>query len=167
MVHILQLIVEPHEKRYSTFRDYRFNIRCRYLNVQRLEEITMEELSEWLNIETIENARQKILLKDIFWVAKMEEKYKNGEIGKNITSKARRQTDCVLQTNIHASMIRISKRKFPKLLGSTQGQIPLMKMTMEFSPAIRLYARLFELLIASLPSAKVYYELLYRGSRGG
>jgi hypothetical protein len=53
------------------------------LNVRKLEESTMESMSQWFNDkEHADNSSKRILLKEIFKVAKAEERYKKGEIGK-------------------------------------------------------------------------------------
>jgi hypothetical protein len=53
------------------------------LNVRKLEEATMEMMTPWFNEQGHpENAAKKPFFKEIFKVAKAEERYKNGEIGK-------------------------------------------------------------------------------------
>lgn len=50
--------------------------------MKKLEEVTMEAMSNWFNDkEHAENAQKRIFLKEIFKVAKAQERYKNGEIG--------------------------------------------------------------------------------------
>jgi hypothetical protein len=57
------------------------------LNVRKLEEVTMEAMSNWFNDkEHPENAAKRPFLKEIFKVAKAEERYLNGEIGNPILS---------------------------------------------------------------------------------
>lgn len=51
------------------------------MNVSKLECITMEQLSTWFADRNTKNARKKPILQEIFKVARMEEKYKRGEIG--------------------------------------------------------------------------------------
>ena len=54
------------------------------LNVQKLEEVTMEAMSNWFNDKDHpDNATKRPFLKEIFKVARAEERYKNGEIGKS------------------------------------------------------------------------------------
>ena len=70
------MIIEPYEKQCPTIQKGR-------LNVTELEEVTMETISGWFNDpEHPGNSRKKPYLKEIFKVAKAEERYKNGEIGK-------------------------------------------------------------------------------------
>jgi hypothetical protein len=70
------MIVEPREKQCPTVQKLG-------LNVKKLEEATMESMSNWFNDkEHPENAAKRVYLKEIFKVAKAEERYKNGEIGK-------------------------------------------------------------------------------------
>lgn len=52
------------------------------INVSKLEEATFEALSSWFGeVDCPNNAKKKPYLKEIFRVAKYEERYKNGEIG--------------------------------------------------------------------------------------
>ena len=75
MVHILKLVIEPYEKQCPTVQKLR-------LNVQKLEDATMEAMTSWFNdAEHPENLSKKPYLKEIFKVAKAEERYKNGELG--------------------------------------------------------------------------------------
>lgn len=76
LVHILRMIIEPKEKQHPTVQKLG-------LDVQMLEEATMESMSNWFNDkEHPENAAKKVFLKEIFKVARAQERYKNGEIGK-------------------------------------------------------------------------------------
>jgi hypothetical protein len=76
LVHILRMLVEPREKQCVTVQKLGLNIR-------KLEETTMESMAYWFSDkEHPENAAKKVFLKEIFKVAKAEERYKNGEIGK-------------------------------------------------------------------------------------
>jgi hypothetical protein len=70
----LRIVIEPREKQPSTVQD---------LNVKNLEEVTMEAMPNWFyNWDHPENIAKKPSLKEIFDVAKIEERYKCGEIGK-------------------------------------------------------------------------------------
>lgn len=52
------------------------------LNVKKLEEVTMEAMSNWFSDKDHpENAEKKPFLKEIFKVAKEEERFKDGQIG--------------------------------------------------------------------------------------
>ena len=54
------------------------------LNVSRLEEVTMEAMSIWFNDkEHTDNAAKRPFLKEIFRVAKAEEKYRSNCIGQS------------------------------------------------------------------------------------
>jgi hypothetical protein len=69
------MIVEPREKQCPTVQKLG-------LNVKKLEEVTMEAMSNWFNDKDHpENANKRPFLKEIFKIAKAEERYKNGEIG--------------------------------------------------------------------------------------
>ena len=75
LVHILRMIVEPPKNQCATVLKLE-------LNVKKLEEVTMEAMSNWFNDkEHPENLQKKPYLKEIFKIAKAEERYKNGEIG--------------------------------------------------------------------------------------
>lgn len=70
------MIVEPPHKQCATVQKLG-------LNVKKLEEVTMEAMSNFFNDkEHPENAQKRVFLKEIFKVAKAQERYKNGEIGK-------------------------------------------------------------------------------------
>ncbi|KAL1862977.1 hypothetical protein VTK73DRAFT_6564 [Phialemonium thermophilum] len=72
--HILRMVVEPNEKQHP-------DIQKLNLNVARLEEVTMDALSTFFSDkDNTNNARKKPYLKEIFKVARFEERYKNGEI---------------------------------------------------------------------------------------
>jgi hypothetical protein len=54
------------------------------VNVKKLEEVTMEAMNAWFNDpQHPENLQKRPFLKEIFKVAKVQERYKNGEIGKS------------------------------------------------------------------------------------
>lgn len=70
------MIVEPSHKQHHTLRKL-------YLNVGKLEEVTNEALSSFFtDKDNPSNVAKKPYLKEIFRVAKMEERYKDGQIGK-------------------------------------------------------------------------------------
>ncbi|KAH7417655.1 hypothetical protein BKA64DRAFT_702420 [Cadophora sp. MPI-SDFR-AT-0126] len=72
--HILKMIVEPTEKQCPTVQKLG-------LNVKKLEVATMEVMSPWFaDKEHPENDLKKPFLREIFKVAKLQERYKNGEI---------------------------------------------------------------------------------------
>lgn len=78
LVHILKMVIEPYDKQCPTVQKLR-------LNVAKLEEVTMEAMSAWFNDDDHpENLSKKPFLKEIFKVAKAEERYKNGEIGESL-----------------------------------------------------------------------------------
>jgi Zn-dependent M32 family carboxypeptidase len=69
------MIIEPCEKQHPTVQKLE-------LNVKKLEEVTMEAISNWFNDKDHpENAQKRPFLKEIFKIAKAEERYRNGEIG--------------------------------------------------------------------------------------
>lgn len=52
------------------------------LNVERLEEVTMESMANWFNDKGHpENAEAKLIVEEIFKVARAEERYRYGELG--------------------------------------------------------------------------------------
>lgn len=71
------MVVEPNAKQHP-------DIQKLNLNVRKLEEVTTEALSGFFSVadkDNNNNARKKPFLKEIFKVAKAEERYRNGEIG--------------------------------------------------------------------------------------
>lgn len=66
--------MEPNEKQHR-------DIKKLQLNVRKLEECTTEALSGFY-AESATNASKKQFLNEIFKVAKQQERFKNGEIGK-------------------------------------------------------------------------------------
>lgn len=73
--HILSMVTEPNR---SQHRD----IQKLNINVHELEKATYEALSSFFgDAENPNNAKKRPYLKEIFRVAKYEERYKNGEIG--------------------------------------------------------------------------------------
>lgn len=66
--------MEPNEKQHR-------DIQKLQLSVKKLEECTNEALSGFY-AESTTNASKKLFLNEIFKVAKQQERYKNGEIGK-------------------------------------------------------------------------------------
>lgn len=69
--------MEPNEKQHR-------DIQKLQLSVKKLEECTNEALSGFY-AESSTNASKKQFLNEIFKVAKQQERYKNGEIGKKAT----------------------------------------------------------------------------------
>ncbi|KAI1006707.1 hypothetical protein K3495_g1511 [Podosphaera aphanis] len=79
LVHILKMIIEPNEKQEPTVQKLD-------LNIKKLEETTMEVMSNWFNDkEHPENLQKKKYLKEIFRVARMQERYKRGEVDATTT----------------------------------------------------------------------------------
>jgi hypothetical protein len=75
LVHILRMIIEPSSTQCDTVQKLE-------LNVKKLEEVTMEAMSNWFNDkEHPDNSSKRNLLREVFQVARMEERYRNGEIG--------------------------------------------------------------------------------------
>ncbi|KAF4622808.1 hypothetical protein G7Y89_g14217 [Cudoniella acicularis] len=74
LVHILRMIIEPRERQCPTVQKLG-------LNVRKLEEVTMEAMSNWFSDkEHPENAAKKPFLREIFKVARMEERFRAGEV---------------------------------------------------------------------------------------
>ncbi|KAL1839175.1 hypothetical protein VTJ49DRAFT_1794 [Mycothermus thermophilus] len=73
--HMLRLIVNPEDTRPESIR------RLGSITVAKLETAAMEALSAWFtDPRKPQNARKRPLVKELFRVAKMEERYKRGEI---------------------------------------------------------------------------------------
>ncbi|KAI9746616.1 MAG: hypothetical protein M1818_000329 [Claussenomyces sp. TS43310] len=73
LVHILSMVIDPTADKPQHMKS---------ITVKKLEDITSEAMSNWFgDKDNIENAAKKPLLKEIFKVAKQEERYKKGEIG--------------------------------------------------------------------------------------
>ncbi|KAI0180136.1 hypothetical protein GGR52DRAFT_228936 [Hypoxylon sp. FL1284] len=79
LIHILRMVVEPPHKQHHSIRKL-------YLNVSKLEEVTNEALSSFFtDKDNPGNFSKKPYLKEIFKVAKMEERYKDGQIDESTT----------------------------------------------------------------------------------
>jgi hypothetical protein len=79
LVHILKMVIEPYHNQVPAVQKLG-------LNVKQLEETTMEALSNWFNEkEHPENAAKRPFLKEIFKVARLEERFKNGELCKFVS----------------------------------------------------------------------------------
>ncbi len=77
MIHILKMVLEPNNNQHA-------DIRPLDLNVAKLEDATMECLNSFFaDKENPKNALKKPYLKEIFKVAKFEQRYRNGEIGQS------------------------------------------------------------------------------------
>ena len=75
LCHILRMIVEPREKQHESIQKLS-------LNVNKLREATDEALSLFFSGKDNEkNSLKKPYLDEIFKIARLEERYKNGEIG--------------------------------------------------------------------------------------
>ncbi|KAI2615444.1 hypothetical protein GGR54DRAFT_612544 [Hypoxylon sp. NC1633] len=74
IIHILRMIVEPNSKQHPTVQKL-------YLNVNKLEEVTIEALSSFFaDKENPSNMSKRPHLKEIFKVARSEERYKDNQI---------------------------------------------------------------------------------------
>ncbi|KAG4432279.1 hypothetical protein IFR05_012227 [Cadophora sp. M221] len=74
LIHILRMTVEPVTTQHPSFQD-------QDLSVQKLEDVSYEALSSWFkDPENPENMFRAPLIRELFKVAKYEEKFKNGEI---------------------------------------------------------------------------------------
>jgi len=74
LVHILKMIIKPAEKQCLTAQKLK-------LNVKALEAATVQVMSSWFaDKEHPENEQKRPFLKEIFKVARIQERYKNGEI---------------------------------------------------------------------------------------
>ncbi|KAI6092616.1 hypothetical protein F4821DRAFT_137866 [Hypoxylon rubiginosum] len=74
LIHILRMIIEPSHKQHHSIKKL-------YLNVTKLEEVTYDALTHFFtDKDNPANQSKKPYLKEIFKVAKMEERYKDGQI---------------------------------------------------------------------------------------
>jgi hypothetical protein len=74
LIHILRMIVEPYPRQHPSVQKLK-------LNIKKLEEITMEAMSNWFNDKDHpENAKKKPYLKEIFKVAHLEARVKANEL---------------------------------------------------------------------------------------
>jgi hypothetical protein len=74
--HCLRLVVEPNARQH-------LDIQKLNLNVAKLEEATTDALSSFFSDkDNTNNLKKKRYLKELFKLAKAEERYRNGEIGK-------------------------------------------------------------------------------------
>jgi hypothetical protein len=81
------MIVEPNERQHPDIQKLK-------LNVQKLEEITIEALSGFFaDKDNPANAKKRPFLNEIFKVAKQEERFKKEEIGKHRLASARFNTN--------------------------------------------------------------------------
>jgi hypothetical protein len=70
------LIVEPNQQQHPDFQRL-------HLDVAKLEEVTNDALSGFFSDpENRNNAKKLPYLKEIFYIAKKDAQYRNGEIGK-------------------------------------------------------------------------------------
>ncbi|KAH6702016.1 hypothetical protein BKA61DRAFT_201037 [Leptodontidium sp. MPI-SDFR-AT-0119] len=74
LLHIIQMVVQPVDRQCPTVQKLK-------LNVKSLEVATMEAMSNWFSDKASPgNESKRAFLKDIFKVARHQERYKNGEI---------------------------------------------------------------------------------------
>ncbi|KAJ4286029.1 hypothetical protein N0V88_008144 [Collariella sp. IMI 366227] len=74
LTHIMKMIVKPAEKQHP-------DIQGLGINVAKLETVAMESLSAWFDDrDKPRNATKRPILKELFKVAKMQEKFMSGEI---------------------------------------------------------------------------------------
>jgi len=74
LCHILRLVIQPEDSRHQAIQKVN-------LDVKKLDEITMEALSTFFtDKENPNNEKKRPYLRDIFKVAKQEERFKRGEI---------------------------------------------------------------------------------------
>lgn len=74
--HIINLVVQPNEKQLECFR-------ALGLNIKKLEEFTMEQMNVFFsNPDQPKNKEKKKYLKEIFKVAKQQERYRAGQLRK-------------------------------------------------------------------------------------
>ncbi|KAH8591858.1 hypothetical protein B0O99DRAFT_518715 [Bisporella sp. PMI_857] len=75
LVHILRMVIQPYDQQHPSAQKLR-------LNVKKLEDAALEVMTPWFNDkEKTDNANKRVFFKEIFKVAKQEERFKNGEIG--------------------------------------------------------------------------------------
>ncbi|KAB5570377.1 hypothetical protein GE09DRAFT_1217816 [Coniochaeta sp. 2T2.1] len=77
--HILRMVVQPNHEQHN-------DIKKLNLNVKKLEDVTMDALSSFFSDkENNNNSKKKPFLKEIFKVARFEERFLNGEIDADYT----------------------------------------------------------------------------------
>jgi hypothetical protein len=81
LCHILRLVVEPPATQHEA-------IRKANLDLKKMEAITFEALSAWFSDrqapnDVKKNMNKKPILREIFRVARQEQRYKSGEIGRS------------------------------------------------------------------------------------
>jgi hypothetical protein len=80
LCHILRLVMQPKHLQQSDIQKVN-------LNVAKLEEVTMEALNNFFgDKDNPNNSKRKPYLKEIFKIAKTEERYRNGELGALISA---------------------------------------------------------------------------------
>ncbi|KAI0476722.1 hypothetical protein F4859DRAFT_60023 [Xylaria cf. heliscus] len=77
LCHILRMLVEPVHKQHAAIRKVN-------LDLNTIEAVTYEALSSWFNDkDSPANGEKKVLLKEIFKVAKLEARYRDGGLDGN------------------------------------------------------------------------------------
>lgn len=72
-MHILNVIIDQNMDKTSYLKT---------ITIKKLEEVTQEAMASWFNDkDKPKNAEKKVFLSDIVRVARMEERYRKGEIG--------------------------------------------------------------------------------------
>ena len=71
-MHILDVIMDQERKKTPEQKE---------ITIKRLEAYTWAETACWFNGENEKNQNKRIFLREIFRVAKMEERYRKGELG--------------------------------------------------------------------------------------
>jgi hypothetical protein len=73
-VHIIRVVIDPDNDKPSNIK---------LVNIKKLEEVTMEAMSTFFaDTKHASNSQKRPLLKEIFSVAKMEERFQSGGLGK-------------------------------------------------------------------------------------
>lgn len=91
------MIVEPNERQHPDIQKLK-------LNVKKLEEITIEALSGFFADKDIPaNAKKRPFLNEIFKVAKQEERFKKGEIGRYKRENGRADTNVIQMEPLKSS----------------------------------------------------------------
>ncbi|KAF8858628.1 hypothetical protein BDZ45DRAFT_393465 [Acephala macrosclerotiorum] len=90
LIHILRMVVQPVKNQQPA-------VQKQGLNIRKLEEITMEAMSNWFaDLQHPENSLKGPSLKEIFKIAKAEERYLNQEIGESSDFKVNLEADIVI-----------------------------------------------------------------------
>jgi hypothetical protein len=88
------MIVEPRERQCPSVQKLE-------LNIETLRRVTEEAMKNWFK-ESPDNAAKEVHLKEIFKVARLEERFRNGEVGKLTWARPSRVQELTRSTRWHS-----------------------------------------------------------------